>query len=532
MMRSVGFSALALLVAGCTFRSGRRDPGDPKHRRPAAWHEDVHVRPTIAFYTNAYPTSPHTSFRLDQISAGDQESAGEEETGRSENTDEQDDFIETVPAPSEITKKPAEGKEVIRLRPPITFDIIVFPFSPYTLVRLDQEIERPGSMDKQDDTIEPVPLTSEIATKPAEWKAYVQVRSRITHDSNLFRLSPPTSRRFEQKHARDQANGRFRNMDELDDFIESTAVRAGVEGPGPVGNSVSIWTKLEYNLYLRNNERSHAEVELNGRQDVGDNGWIYLSVEVTPDYFKRNYLVDGLDRDLSGAISTSERVYAEGVVDQWSYRTSYRRRFSEVSDSRFLGVTGELELSYERRFYNFPFQGRDQGDISLLPEIEFEFGRRFGLTIRSEVGRVINDEHDEVVLLDEPDYLRDFNSDLDAFDNNVGRVQRIDRSYDHYEVETAFRYSPIEDLDLELAYARRWKKFLSKFDLDPAHRDRSDVRDVFAFSAEYSFSKIWEASAGWSYGIQTTDRIGDPDGVGKGTDYRASIGYLSVTYRW
>ena len=248
------------------------------------------------------------------------------------------------------------------------------------------------------------PSGARLAAKPSVWKEDVSVKSRTAYDSNVWLLSPAGVRRFDRRSTSQQISKRFANVDEVDDITQTAALRAGVGGPSPLGNSMKLYTDVEYKIYTKNSERSHGFLELNGRQSIGDDGKLYLRVAVTPDYFTGNSFIDGVDANFNGRINTAERIYMDTRYDKWKYSAEYVHEFAKSGKSRFLGVEGALELSLDRRFYHWPFKHRDHNRLGFDTSVEVDLGRVAVISLEYGYGQADVDAVDEVVLLDEPKY--------------------------------------------------------------------------------------------------------------------------------
>ena len=137
---------------------------------------------------------------------------------------------------------------------------------------------------------------------------------------------------------------------------------------------------------------SRGEIEVYGTQEVGDNGEIFLLVGVEPDYYRRNYLYDGVDVNLNGKINSAERLYAPGKMDAWSYEGAYRHRFLEAGDDGFIGLEAGLLGGYGLRFNYAPFESRDSENLSFGPTIEIDFGKRMELVLTFLIGQATTDK--------------------------------------------------------------------------------------------------------------------------------------------
>ena len=186
-----------------------------------------------------------------------------------------------------------------------------------------------------------------LAKKPgrksvSKWKEKIRVLTTLTYNSNIFKMSTNTKRRHDAGLPEILATGRFKNMEEPHDIIETFSVRGKLAGPSPIGNKLELSGTIQHNAYTVNSERSHTKLYAGLEHEIGDHGGITFRLKITPDYFPKNYFYEGFDDDLNGRISSRERFYVEGRYDAWDLSTEYLHRIAKRGKNDSFGFHAGL----------------------------------------------------------------------------------------------------------------------------------------------------------------------------------------------
>lgn len=365
------------------------------------------------------------------------------------------------------------------------------------------------------------------------------MEGELRYDSNIWLLNDSQESRLEDDRPSDRVSGRFADMESVDDLIFRPDIRASLKGPSPLGRKVELWTGLAWEQYFENSARNHLEAELGLGQAVGPRGRLEFRFGFVPDYFKKNYLADGVDVDGNGNISSSERVYEPGEYREWETSIGYRHDLVKRDPQDPFGMDVRVLLGYRDRSFDSPFSVRDEDAFWIRLGLGFE--HRVGMAAKSKGTRVrwrvyyeymAEDDpaNQEVVLLDEAAFGVDFSGDGDQTDPNARVVTPVDRSQIEHAVGLGVEVEMTSAVDIGISYERVIKDFSSDEALDISHADREDTRNAVKLYVRADLGRTWDGRFSYEWREQDTDRPASPST--DTTDYTTHVISLSVIYRW
>ena len=370
-----------------------------------------------------------------------------------------------------------------------------------------------------------------VPSRPGAWTLDGRAEAGITYDTNVWLLDGGQQDRLEEDRPADQISGRYDNMESVDDFIFTPDLRLEARGPSPLGRRMDAYLDLEYPFYSSNPHRSHLELGLGVVQDIGPRGNLEFSLKFMPDYFKKNYLADGVDANGNGNISADERRYDDGTYREGELELEYRHKLVDRDAQHPFGLFGDVALGLRERAYDSPFDNRDEDAWFARLGLRFAYGPklRWGIHYRYESIDAPGDS--EVVLVDEVALGQDVNGDA-ILANNGRVVTPVDRSKAEQTIGLSLGYALTSALEAEIAYSRLFRDYSSNEPLDFAHTDREDSRDEVEMGLKFFLTKNWDTRVGWQWREQHTDRPDDPGGSGETVDYKRHLFLISAVYHW
>ena len=370
--------------------------------------------------------------------------------------------------------------------------------------------------------------------KPAKgqksWKGAVKVEARGRYDTNIFLLSDSQKTRLQTAGPAEQISGRFNDMKSPSDFIFTPSVKLLAEGPGLGGRKLGLEAGVNYDLYFRNPRRRHIDIELAAAQNTSRNGRTRVKFEYTPSYFYRNFLADATN--LTTSVSASERVYRPDVYSEWDVTADYRHRLADGKVA-FLGRAGYLRRRNQAPSGTFTtFVGRDRNAPHVGGGLEFELAKWWRVDGNYDLALVDSPRVLEVMILNEPDFGVDFNSDGNATDLSIRTVQFVDRRHREHLYRLSAKLGIREKSYFEIGYQRRHRNFLSKEPFDVFHNGRTDNRDTIHFAFISHLNHGLQFTTGYNYILENSNRPNDPGVVGEVNDYKRSVGFVGLSYRF
>ena len=362
------------------------------------------------------------------------------------------------------------------------------------------------------------------------WKPTARVQADVRYDNNPFLLTPGSKSKLESVSSADSQSGRFRGMESATDVIPIPSLRLGIAGPGLGGRTLAIGADVAYEANLRNAERRHAEIGLGIEQSLQREGRLRLRTDWLPSYFHKNYLADAVDLNSDGLIAPDERRYASGTSNEVDVSLSYRHRLMKSTKRLPLGVTAELEVGYLDRSYDAPFAGRSRSGPGAGAALTFQLSRRWEIGLDYTFASLGGDPAQEVLILNENDFNRDFNNNGSFSDDSARAVELVDRSRAEHELGVSVQGELGKVATIELGYGRRMRNFSSSQPFDVANRDRRDVLNELVTELDLRLASGLHLALGGRRAKQTTNRAGDPAATGEVTDYTRYVASAGLRY--
>ncbi len=373
-------------------------------------------------------------------------------------------------------------------------------------------------------------------TKPSPeregWRMIPGFKIVTTFDDNPFLLSDARRAAVAAPSAASIASGRYTGMADASDYI--TSIRGGLtaEGPGILGRKLSLGTEARYQYYQRNTVRRNMFYDLRAAQALGHGAHIAARAELQPKFFFRNYLADAVDLNADGVIEPNERIYAAGAYSDQVFTGEFRQRLVKSTEDHPFGAQLAIQGGHKTRTYQQPFQTRGYGGPFAGVVGTLDFSRSAGLegdyrrySLRANPGTT-------VVLLNEPDFNRDFNGNGTTTDLQVRSVQTVDFSRIEQDMHARFHVRPTDAFETTLSYGLRLRNFQSKQPYDIYNNTRHDRRDRLGLDLGTRFSHRTAIHFGGSYELQKltkTLRTTAPiDGI---TDYTQEGFYISWSHQ-
>lgn len=322
----------------------------------------------------------------------------------------------------------------------------------------------------------------------------------IAHDSNPFKLSPSQIEKFETD---DQPDEKYYEIDSATDDVIDISVRVEWETRAIAGKKLRLQLEPGAELAMRNSKRNHASVEMKASHDAWKGADLLLDAELTPNRFKKRYLVDGVDENGNG-VSGGEKSYDDGVSTEAGVILGLRQKLTKSIDGA-VAVGGGMEA------FAAPFENRDRSVGELRAGLDIEAGKRVQVDLDSRVVFVTTPSGNEIVI-----------DDRQRFDTSV------DRSNREIAITPGVRIEVSDRVDLEIEYEWLGRTFTSTTVDDP-YRDRVDTRHTGLVEVRARIAKPVRLSLGALFSRQTTDRPHDLDLERNVLDWERTLAWLGVS---
>ncbi|MEK9136762.1 MAG: hypothetical protein AAB393_06525 [Bacteroidota bacterium] len=357
------------------------------------------------------------------------------------------------------------------------------------------------------------------------WNTRWRGKIGMERDDNIFHLSTSQMLKMGTADTLFRQSGRYNDMKSIEDVI----IPVSLEFEASIGNGISslplsLQAEVEYQPYTRNPKRSHFVLGVTAQQKVSERGRIRLRSEYIPSLFWKNYLADATD--LTGKVNEGERIYRPATYREWDVSLDYKHHF----EGMLHWLSGMAVVGYRARTYDDPFPGRNQRGLRGTAELEFDFTKRWSAEVGFVYESVKSPVAEEIMILDEPDYMMDFNNDLDVADHNRRTVQRVDRSRSDGLIHVATTIKPLKKLTLQAQFEHLRRHYNSQEPIDPANRGRVDNRNSFELGVDYNLVWGLHIQAKYSLEKQMTNTPGDPESLGETLDYEVRT--LAVGLKW
>jgi len=360
------------------------------------------------------------------------------------------------------------------------------------------------------------------------WHVSPGLRIAGTFDDNPFLLSDAKKAGVDAPSTSSVTSGRYSSMAGASDFITSLRGSLNAEGAGILGHKLILGADARYEYYQRNAKRRNMFYEVSAEQAIGHGTHIGARAEILPSYFFRNYLADAVDLNADGTIQSAERVYAAGTYSDQEFTGEIRHRLAKSSDDHAFGAQLTIDGGYKTRTYQQPFQTRGYSGpfagvaaaLDLTPSVGLEGGYHRA-SLAATPGTT-------VLLLNEPDFNRDFNGNGTMTDLRVRSVQMVDFSRIEQDIDARARAHMSEAVETTLSYSLRLRNFESKQPYDVYNNTRRDRRDRLGLELAYRFSPRMSVRVGGRGEIQKlTNTLRPSAAIDDITDYTRKGFYIS-----
>ncbi len=364
------------------------------------------------------------------------------------------------------------------------------------------------------------------------WHPAARLGAEVRFDDNPFLLTPTQKDRLRTLSAADVLSGRFRDMTSATDAIPVAGAEVALEGPGLLGRALEVSARAVYEANAQNARRRHAELTFDIAQSLPKTGRLRLRVDWRPSYFPRNYLSDATDLSGDGNISADERVYRAATSREVDLSLNYRHRLMKSRESRPVGVTGELALSYFARSHDASFVGRDRRGPGVGAGVAVELGPRWTVGLDYAYQSLGADTVREVLILDETAFGVDFNGVNGASDADARAFELVDRSLTDQNLRASVETALSGAVTLQVAYVRRTRAFGSTQPYDVSDRGRHDTRNELEVDFAVRFAHDLRLTLAGTAAQQKTNRAGDPGSTGEVVDYSRRVVTARFEYRF
>lgn len=364
------------------------------------------------------------------------------------------------------------------------------------------------------------------------WRVRPLVSAEGEYDDNVFLLRPSRQDNLAVPSGQSLASGRYANMESASDVVTTMRAEASLEGRGLSGKKLSITPKLAYELHALNAERRNVTLSLDVEQALRRGSRAGFRARIQPSYFGRNYLLDATDRDGSGTIDPSERLYQGGFYSERELSLDYLFRLNKSTRRSPFGAEVELEGGYYGRTYEAPFAGRDLSGPTAAATLLLALNRRLSLDVGFQFAALAATPSIQVLLLDEQDFDRDFNGNGSTTDLDVRAREMVDRSRRQVGFDAKARFEFSRRAGLKVGYARRSRTFTSEQPFDVSYRGRSDARDELEAGVGVRLTRQLRLVGSGSMSRQRLNRESDRGAVGEIADYDRLRTRIALAYHF
>jgi hypothetical protein len=351
------------------------------------------------------------------------------------------------------------------------------------------------------------------------WHAMGALHLTERADNNVFLLSDARKAQLDTLTAPAPPTTRFADMQSASDFITAARAELGATGPGLFGRSLSARFGAAYDFYARNDKRRHAAVRFSIAQAFPHHGRLRLRGRLTPSYFFRNFLADAIDLNADGRIESNERIYAAGTYRDSRIFLGYRQQLVRARQSHPFGAAVEFEVGHADRRYDAPLGYRSYNGPVVLATLVLDFSHSVALEVGYTHASLSARPDSAVLVLNEPDFNRDFNGDGTATDPRVRTVQLVDFSRTEQDLDVRLRAGRADGVRLGAHYRHRWRQFPSTQPFDVYNNTRRDRRDFVGLEIVVPTGPRAAFALGGDLETQFLSRSLVPSLTGEVTDY-------------
>jgi hypothetical protein len=397
--------------------------------------------------------------------------------------------------------------------------LILAIFASSQLVSAQQKTTKPAAV-----------VVSKEATDQSSWRVTSILRLDESFDNNPFLLSDRGQAALTALSAPTLPGSRYSSMVDGSDWITSLRGSVATEGAGLFGRRLSLDAGAEYDYYHRNASRRNVDINLSAMHSVGHGARLGVRADIRPSYYFRNFLSDAVDANADGIIQPTERVYAAGTYADNELAVEYRQRLVRSAPDNPFGARLVLQGGRKSRQYEAPFATRSYRgpfasallDLDLMSGLTMDLGYRRA-SLESTPGM-------SVLLLNEPDFNRDFNGNGRLTDLSVRSAQMVDFSRVEQSFTTRMRADLSDNVEAEVSFGRRSRTFGSKQPYDVYNNTRRDHRDRMGMNVSFRVAPQVRLKVGVSSETQKVSnslRAVPLDGV---TAYTRKTFHFSLAY--
>ena len=348
---------------------------------------------------------------------------------------------------------------------------------------------------------------AEKSKKKAGWRMRMEAELATEYDDNVFSLDGSGKRRVDDQDPVNRSNGRLEGMESVDDFGVIPRLGLEVKGRTSLGR-LSFAPHIAYHQYIENTDLSFPVLGLRVRQALHRHSAIRLDIGSKIGVFKRNYLKDTVG---IGMIDPSERIYDQGIYDEWDLALAYQRRLWRGKRNRdaslwLTEIGGEIEVEYGERYFRNGFSNRDRDKWRASLSLDSDLGEYVDLGVAYRFSAIDTPGDEEVLILDEPAVGGDLNGDNDALDNNIRADAEVDRSRKEHRIAVELKLRPLKRLRLWTTYAYSIYRYDSDGRLDLSYRNRRDEIHAVEVGAKWKLTRNLDLALEAKYADRDVDR--------------------------
>ncbi len=374
----------------------------------------------------------------------------------------------------------------------------------------------------------PTPPGNHKASKA--WHVIGTLRVEEEGNNNVFLLSDAIKARLDTLTTSAPPATRFADMQSANDYVTAGQAVLGIEGPGLLGRALSIRSDGRYAFYALNPKRRNIDLGVSIAQAFPYHGRLHLRGRLIPSYFYRNFLADATDLNGDGIIQSSERIYAAGTYRDGRLLVGYRQRLIRSTQTHPFGAAVDLEVGHVVRTYEAPFSYRSYRGPVVDATLALDLTPSLGLDVGYTHASLNSTPGTAVLLLNEPDFNRDFNGDGDVTDLRVRSVQMVDFSRMEQDLDVALRAEVAAGVAARVHYRHRWRTFPSAQPFDVLNNSRRDRRDFVGLDLSFRVAAHTHFSVGGDVETQKVTRSLVPSLTGEVTAYTRNRFYVGWRY--
>ena len=377
------------------------------------------------------------------------------------------------------------------------------------------------------------PVAAQTVAKPSVsnshlWKLQPTFVTEEEFDNNVFLLPDLKKAKLV---AGAPAGTHYADMVSANDAITTLRAQLSLDGPGVAGKRIKIVPEVGYDFYLRNAERRTASYGVTVAQKTARGGLLRLKAAMQPQTFFKNYLLDAIDLDGSGSISTAEKLYGPAKQGETTVESDYTLRLRKESAESMVRASLRIGGGWYSRSYNAGFTSRDLKGPTASGKLLLSIAQHSTLDLGYAFASLAAPRMLNVMLLDEPQFGRDFNGNGTATDLAARAVEMVDRSRTEQELSASFDID-FGTNDLALDYARRTRSFSSTQPYDLANNGRRDTRNEFGGTLRHDITSGLRLRAAAQRGAQTLNVANTVAATGDVADYTRLRTSIGLEYRF